>query len=793
MAQIGIGQNNLGFIQQPIIIGQQGPEGPQGSPSTIPGPQGIQGVQGPPGEGSQTILLYDAVSSPASTKLAWETLKTYTTSNALSIGEEVIYEYYTKNVLGLDGNIRLQISDGTTTINTISLPFAQAQEFTIELSLKRSSVGYIYTIKRIGSVSLFSLVGQVADNFSAAFTALDETIAPTVSFQVFINDISTVLASQFSVQFQLIKFFKLNVGTGSPIGVQTVTGLNTDNTDPLNPVVQISVDGTTITGAGTTLSPLIAAKQLTSQNTIIVSSVNTGNPSADAIANGVTLKAAIVSADALNVGTRSATNRVAVLLTGGTYDANGTGFTLPSFIDIVGISSSPVNTILTNSTGTHTIIAPLNVDYGLYNIDLRAGTTAAVGDNSEVGQFHRWDNVIISGNCTTGLINIVGDFKRIVGDNGVDFANVTGNISCDMDIKLGNVTNFMTTNSGNIIGTIKAKIGNVSQNAFYISANGSIVTTLDLDAQAITSNLLRIIGDGSIIGQIKVRCLNVGASMFRTTNGNLFGNYDLNAGNVLNSFSIDGNGTIGGKINYAANNITQAFVISGSGNIDAEINFTIVDGIGVFQTFNGDILGEYKLFANNIQTAFTTTTGAINANINCDINECTSLIFKTGQANISGNIKAKINIASNVFRITGNGSIDANTELLVNSNMSNAYTISADGNISGFHKVKTGSLSAFTFAISGTGDFDATVFDSDVDKVGHPIKGTFINTTTRTTAITVLDGSKIERCKILGSGLGNSIIGTTTTAQIIYTATKEPIAAGVTGLLSNNFDNAALL
>lgn len=41
-------------------------------------------------------------------------------------------------------------------------------------------------------------------------------------------------------------------------GVQSVTGLNTDNTDPANPVIQVSVDGITITGAGTPASPLVA-------------------------------------------------------------------------------------------------------------------------------------------------------------------------------------------------------------------------------------------------------------------------------------------------------------------------------------------------------------------------------------------------------------------------------------------------------------------------------------------------------------------------------------------------------
>ena len=49
-----------------------------------------------------------------------------------------------------------------------------------------------------------------------------------------------------------------NKSTSSSSGVQSVTGLDTDNTDPLNPIVQVSVDGTTITGDGTPASPLQA-------------------------------------------------------------------------------------------------------------------------------------------------------------------------------------------------------------------------------------------------------------------------------------------------------------------------------------------------------------------------------------------------------------------------------------------------------------------------------------------------------------------------------------------------------
>lgn len=49
-----------------------------------------------------------------------------------------------------------------------------------------------------------------------------------------------------------------NNSPSSSSGVQSVTGLDTDNTDPQNPIVQISVDGTTITGDGTPANPIQA-------------------------------------------------------------------------------------------------------------------------------------------------------------------------------------------------------------------------------------------------------------------------------------------------------------------------------------------------------------------------------------------------------------------------------------------------------------------------------------------------------------------------------------------------------
>ena len=68
----------------------------------------------------------------------------------------------------------------------------------------------------------------------------------------------TVIPQSCGIKFADGTVLNTAKGLGST-GVQSVTGLSTDNTDPLNPVVQISVDGTTVTGDGTLGNPLVAA------------------------------------------------------------------------------------------------------------------------------------------------------------------------------------------------------------------------------------------------------------------------------------------------------------------------------------------------------------------------------------------------------------------------------------------------------------------------------------------------------------------------------------------------------
>jgi hypothetical protein len=84
------------------------------------------------------------------------------------------------------------------------------------------------------------------------FTGTLEDAAARVEYAL--TDEATAVAA-----YPVLYGYLEDYGGGVGGGVQSVTGLDTDNTDPANPVVQIAVDGVTITGDGTAGNPLVGA------------------------------------------------------------------------------------------------------------------------------------------------------------------------------------------------------------------------------------------------------------------------------------------------------------------------------------------------------------------------------------------------------------------------------------------------------------------------------------------------------------------------------------------------------
>lgn len=122
-------------------------------------------------------------------------------------------------------------------------------------------------------------------------------------------------------------------------GVQSVTGVNTDNTDPLNPIVRISVDGTSITGLGTPASPL-SANTLGGENYIFVNSNGTTDENGLAFNNAYQL-AKTLTPNGLPI---SSTNQVTIVLAPGIYTCNAIfgGFYLDTqYINVTSLTGQP--------------------------------------------------------------------------------------------------------------------------------------------------------------------------------------------------------------------------------------------------------------------------------------------------------------------------------------------------------------------------------------------------------------------------------------------------------------------
>ena len=238
--------------------------------------------------------------------------------------------------------------------------------------------------------------------------------------------------------------------------VQSVTGLNTDNTDPRNPIIRISVDGTTITGLGTPASPLVATSTpytlpiasptvlggikvgtgLSIDGSGVLSSTSsiTGSGTTDYVTrwtpNGTTLGIGVIRDNGTTVGIGTApqagSNLYVTSIVGGVTGvtntsgyqgivgaSNGAGVGTNSGVKgsasfgavNIGTESLAVSALGTTAIGGSFTVAGLGTNYGIKVIDGTQGINKVLTDVTGNGDAH-W--VTPSGGVSgSGTVNYV--------------------------------------------------------------------------------------------------------------------------------------------------------------------------------------------------------------------------------------------------------------------------------------------------------------------------------------------------------------------------------------------------
>lgn len=233
--------------------------------------------------------------------------------------------------------------------------------------------------------------------------------------------------------------------------VQSVTGLNTDNADPANPVVQISVDGVTITGAGTPGSPLIAVTGGSGDVTGPASSTDNAIARFDSTTGKIIQNSGVTISDAN------------VITTAGTIDSSLTASQL--------LATNGSNQLVSLDTATYP---------SLTEISYVKGVTSAIQTqlNSKLGTLTVGTTTITSGTTTRILYDnagVLGEYT-ITGTGTVVAMQTNPTLS---GLTMTDATNIvLDTTTGTKIGTATTQ-----KLAFYnstpiVQPTGDVVTAL---------------------------------------------------------------------------------------------------------------------------------------------------------------------------------------------------------------------------------------------------------------------------------------------------------------------------
>jgi hypothetical protein len=277
----------------------------------------------------------------------------------------------------------------------------------------------------------------------------------------------------------------LNIPTYGGGIVDSVTGLNTDNSDPVNPIIKLAVDAVTITGAGTVADPLVASGQ------------------------------GLGVIDQTLIGNRTVTMAGFDLI----FTSVGDPFML--FLDApggnVGIGNAP-------SLGKLHVDGTIASNDNLLLRDSGNGNSGILTREALVTSDQTWtlpDN--------TGTIALLSDIPAITGDgiyggNGTIPAAVVATLTDNIELAANFVGEaaFSISNTG-LLGRSKIKIvaGTESMNLYTTLAQGHIISSNDPNglhidsttANVTISTLAGTVIEGTAAGNVK---------MYGGTDSNLF-------------------------------------------------------------------------------------------------------------------------------------------------------------------------------------------------------------------------------------------------------------------------------
>jgi len=352
-------------------------------------------------------------------------------------------------------------------------------------------------------------------------------------------------------------------------GVQSVTGLVTDNTDPLNPIVKIEVDGVTVTGLGTATSPLVAinggASKVKYVNVIFVDSVY-GNDMTGTV--GDFTKPFLTPYNAVQIAntiSRTITKRVLVWIRKGEYsNSSFNPFTNMDVYCEPGVVFTNSFLLNDNNTGGPTNFnmygyAQWNIVQSIYMFRWNYASTVFIQGNSIVNT----GSIGLSYLVTTGTSNVTYDFNSIestqTAGSGYAFTwrdNSNGNVNVKNFIKSPHTHHDIRANHN---GTVNINCpNNILTAANYFGGNFKqiLYASSALSTSIITVNG-NLINEGvTYLGGLEAMVTCTSGNPLITINGNITTPAGIGvSGRSSEIIVVNGNVTAG---IYVANQLTGA-------------------------------------------------------------------------------------------------------------------------------------------------------------------------------------------------------------------------------------------